>query len=111
MTEEETNVYYDKENFEKERSCFFTMNFLVNNTHNLDTKIEELSNKFHKCYLISKRPSFKKEEIEIGTNGLATNINNNNLNILKQNNSTQNFNLTSKMLDDNINITNTSSIY
>ena len=106
MTEEETRLYYEKEKFEYERSTFFEINFLVNNTNNLENKIEELSEKFQKCYLISKRPSFKKEEVDLG-NATTNNIN---LNILKQNNSTQNFNLTSKMLEENNNV-NTSSSY
>ena len=104
MTEEKANTYYHKENFDRERSLFFSLNLLVNNTHNLDTKLEELSKKFKKCYLISKRPSFKNEEIEIGIP-----FENVNLNLLKQNNSTQNFNLTSKMHDENNHLNNIST--
>jgi hypothetical protein len=95
LTEEETKAQIDKENFDKERYLFFNLNFLVNNTHNLDNKIEEMSNKFGKCYLISKRPSFRKEETDLNI------VPTGNISVLKQNNSSHNFNLSGKMLDEN----------
>ena len=103
LDEEETKIHFERDSFEKEKSLFFNLNFLVNNSNNLENRIGDL-NKFQKCYLVSKRPSFKKEEIEI-----ISENNNNQFSVLKQNNSTQNFNLTTKMLDENNNIIMTHS--